>query len=76
MDSRGCILGLCVQMSCARNKPGVRQEEAGSAARGLCMVASPCSGVPHEVGPRLGPARASQGWAGSFKLLGRRGLCS
>lgn len=66
MDSQGCILGLCVQMSSARNKPGVQQEETGSVARGLCMVASPCSGVPHEVGPRLG---ACQGFPGLGRQL-------
>lgn len=43
MDSAGGILGPCVPMSSARNKPGLRQEEAGSAA---CGLVSPCSGRP------------------------------
>lgn len=65
MDSGGCILGLCVQMSSARNKPGLQQEETGCAARGLSMVASLCSGVPHEEGSYLGARQ-------SFPGLGRR----
>lgn len=43
MGSAGGILGPCVQMSSTGNKPGLRQEEAGSAA---CGLNSPCSGRP------------------------------
>lgn len=77
MDSEGCILGLCVQMSSARNKPGLQQEETGSAARGLSMVASLCSGVPHKEGSCLGARQSFPGlgrqlqasWPKEFVLL-------
>lgn len=73
MGSAGGILGPCVQRSRTRNKPGLRQEEAGSAGSFL-----PAQGAPRAVPglgappglPRAGEAASSLSAKGPVHVVG------